>query len=258
MKKIIHLSDLHIGYADMSRSFKCIVDNIKFLKQPASDYVIVITGDIVENAFDDPRYEEAQAYMQMLRDEGYAVLIVPGNHDYGTGWLALKGYVKEFKKAFFGDVKTRYPKLDIIDGVAFIGLDSMAEELNWYDSLAANGELGKAQLTKLSKLLAGKAVKDCSHRVIYLHHHPFEPLSKIHELKDSEDLRAALTASESVAALLYGHNHHGKTCNGAWGIPRCYDAGTATRKNDGASIHRVIDLTRDARLDYDGAFHGTY
>lgn len=258
MKKIIHLSDLHIGYPDMSRRFKCIVDNIKFLKQPASSYVIVITGDIVENAFDHSRYEEAQAFVEVLRHEGYVVLIIPGNHDYGTGWFALKKYVRRFKKTFFGDVKIRYPKLDIIEGVAFIGLDSMAEELNWYDSLAANGELGEAQLTKLSKLLARKAVKDCSHRVVYLHHHPFEPLSKVHELKDSEDLRAVLTERGNVTALLYGHNHHGNTRNGAWGIPRCYDGGTATRKDDGASLHRVIDLTRDARMDYDGAFHCAY
>ena len=57
-----------------------------------------------------------------------------------------------------------------------------------------------------------------------------------------------------VDALLYGHNHAAKVRNGAWDIPRCYDAGTATGKGDGVIRHRVIDLSRDPRWDYNGDF----
>ena len=48
MKKIIHLSDLHVGYKDLGERFQCIADDIIFLKQPAANYVIVITGDLAE------------------------------------------------------------------------------------------------------------------------------------------------------------------------------------------------------------------
>ena len=69
--------------------------------------------------------------------------------------------------------------------------------------------------------------------MIYLHHHPFDQ-RPLHELKDSAKFKVILTAATeegiSVDALLYGHNHEGKSHNGEWGIPRCYDAGSATLK----------------------------
>lgn len=41
--------------------------------------------------------------------------------------------------------------MDIIENIAFMGLDSMAEELNWTDRLFAQGELGNKQLKRLEK-----------------------------------------------------------------------------------------------------------
>jgi hypothetical protein len=34
----------------------------------------------------------------------------------------------------------------------------------------------------------------------------------------------------SIDAILYGHNHEGKSNNGYWEIPRCYDAGSINLK----------------------------
>jgi 3',5'-cyclic AMP phosphodiesterase CpdA len=257
VKKIIHLSDLHIGYRDMGERFQCITDNIIFEKEPASEYVILITGDLVEKATDSSSYEETRLYIQKLEAAGFTVLVVPGNHDYGTGSLGSKKYVRLFKEVFFGDPEIQYPKLDIIEGIAFVGLDSMAEELNWYDRLFAEGELGGAQRRRLDALLSDAAVKACAYRVVYLHHHPFDPYP-LHQLKDSEALGEILVKHGNVDALLYGHNHLGKKHNGKWGIPRCYDAGTTTRKLYGTGHHRVVDLSRDARLDYDADFHCVY
>jgi 3',5'-cyclic AMP phosphodiesterase CpdA len=254
MKKIIHLSDVHVGYGDLGERFRCIIDNIVFLKEPASDYVVVVTGDIVDNAAQSSSYQEAKMYLDKLETAGFKVLLAPGNHDYGTGSLGSKKYARLFKKVFFGNQNVKFPKLDLVDGIAFIGLDSMADELNWYDRLFANGELGDAQLKRLDSMLNRKSVKDCSYRVIYLHHHPFDPMP-FHELKDSQELGELLRKHGRIDALLYGHNHQGKKRNGKWGISRCYDAGTTTRKDGGIGVHRIIDLSRDARFDYDGDFH---
>jgi 3',5'-cyclic AMP phosphodiesterase CpdA len=254
MKKIIHLSDLHIGHEDLSSRFDDITNNIIFGKQPANKYVIVITGDIVDNALSQTHYEQAKCHIEKLRSAGYTVLVAPGNHDYGTGSLADKKYVGIFWKTFIKKPKVNYPNLDIIEKVAFIGLDSMAEELSWYDALWANGELGDTQLKQLDGILGSKRVRDCAYRVVYLHHHPFDP-QLLHELKDSAELGETLQKHGNVDALLYGHNHAGKKRNGMWGIPRCYDDGSATCKKDSVGHHRIIDLTRDARLDYDGDFH---
>lgn len=257
MRKIIHLSDLHIGYGDLGERFNCIVNNIIYLKEPAEQYVIVITGDIVDAATNPWNYDEAKTYFEKLEEAGFTVLVVPGNHDYGTGVWGSKRYIRLFKDTFFGNPQIEYPKLNILDEIAFIGLDSMAEELNWDDRMFAEGELGDAQLGRLDTLLDSDPVKACKYKVVYLHHNPHKPIP-LHRLKDAEELGEILEPKK-VDALLYGHNHAGGKQNGKWGIPRCYDGGTATRMLGGNCPHRVIDFARpnadgDARWDYDAEF----
>jgi 3',5'-cyclic AMP phosphodiesterase CpdA len=263
MKKIIHFSDLHIGFADMGVRFQIIMENLVFTKQPASNYVVVITGDLVERAGSD-NYEAAGMCVERLREAGYTVLPVPGNHDYSNLLFAMPKNVKRFKETYFDDPEVRYPKLDIIgdpgERIAFMGLDSMAEEIHWYDSMWANGELGAGegeQLERLEQMLKREDVTACEYKVVYLHHHPFEPLCDKHRLKDEEEFRNLLK-NHKIDALLFGHNHHGKKWNGFLGIPRCYDGGSTTWKLKAVSEHRVIDLSRGPERDYDGKFFGNY
>ncbi len=190
-----------------------------------------------------------------LRAAGFEVLVIPGNHDYGTGDIGNKKFVPRFKEAFYGDAGAGYPKLDVIDDVSFIGLDSTAEELHWYDRLFSQGELGEAQLERLRNVLADPAVAASRHRVVYLHHHPFDA-TPLHELKDSAALGEALRDCGNVDALLYGHNHRGYVRNGTWDIRRCYDAGSATRKAGRTGYHRVIDLDAAISADRDANFAG--
>ena len=142
MKKIIHLSDLHIGHEECGERFRTIIDNITFLKQPAKNYIIVITGDIVDNANHNEQTDEAVAAISQLEKNGYRVLVVPGNHDYGNGALGDNRFVNVFKVRYFKNRDIGYPKLDIISKIAFIGLDSTAEELHWNDRILSQGELG--------------------------------------------------------------------------------------------------------------------
>lgn len=255
MKKIIHLSDIHAGHDDCTGSFSQIADNIAFLKQPAENYIILISGDIADNANKPSFVSGALAVIKKMKDYGYTVLVVPGNHDYGTGSLANKKFVKQFKKKFYDDITVTYPKLDIIDGVAFIGLDSTAEELHWHDKLMAEGELGKDQLERLKAILDLPELSQLK-KVIYLHHHPFD-FELGRQLKDRKKLKKIIEGK--VDAILFGHYHHthsaGKIFHGAWGINRCYNAGSATHKKGNAGYHRVIDLSYDdPRMDYDGCF----
>lgn len=252
MKKLIHLTDTHIGYRDLSSTMGDIVTRIIFTKEDASNYVIVHTGDVVEDATRDGSYEEALAHFDRLRNAGFTVLFVPGNHDYGTGSLGSSSYVEKFKQYFYGTTNITYPIKTIIDDIAFIGLDSMAEELHWYDRLWAEGELGEDQLKRLEELLNSEEVKACKYRVVYLHHHPFHP-KPFHSLKDSEKLGEVLKKS-NISALLFGHNHDGRIWSGRWGIPRVYDGGTSTGKDGKPNPHRVIDLSRDPAFDYDAQF----
>ncbi|MCH9647735.1 MAG: metallophosphoesterase [Deltaproteobacteria bacterium] len=257
MKKIIHLSDLHIGFRDsrgrnLGDRFHDLVRNLVFEKQPAENYVVVITGDLVESATETANYDEVRLHLEALRERGFTVLVCPGNHDYGTGILGSKKFVRTFKHTFFRDPDFDYPKLDLIGEIAFIGLDSMAEELSWYDRLFAEGEIGKHQLHRLDQLLSRDSVRSAARRVVYLHHHPFDS-RPFHHLKDSQKLGEALQG-HTIDCILYGHNHAGRKHHGQWGIHRCYDAGTSTRKKGRPGHHRVINLDRDVNCDYDGNF----
>jgi len=256
MKKIIHLSDIHVGYEDCSGKFRAIIDNITFLKQPASNYIILITGDIVENANHAEQTEEAVNAIEQLEKRGYKVLAIPGNHDYGTGTRGDIKFVSLFKEKYYKNPEISYPKLDIIDKMAFIGLDSTAEELHWYDRFLSEGELGKEQLKRLKKILREPEVA-ARKKIVYLHHHPFDFKFGM-QLKDSVELKKVIENKTDV--LLFGHYHGnsistGKIFHGTWGIPRCYNAGSSTHKNGNIGFQRVIDLTySDPRMDYDGNF----
>ena len=234
MKKIIHMSDLHVGYKDNAGRFYKVIEEIKLERGGrAGEYVIVITGDLVDDARHSDSYRDVKAGLKVLKEAGFKhVLLVPGNHDYGTGNRGDKKFVTLFRQAFYED-EQGFPRKDIIEDVAFIGLDSMAEELHWYDEIWAEGELGDHQLGCLKKILKEGDVSSCEKRVVYLHHHPFD-FRPLHQLKDSSKLKEVLTGAIkegiSIDAVLYGHNHEGKAHNSKWGIPRCYDAGTATLK----------------------------
>jgi len=271
MRKIIHLSDLHIGWKKkVLRKLDTIVVTICLDKVPGSSYVVVATGDLVDDAHQG-KYGVVRGRLDALVQAGAEVLVVPGNHDYGTGAFGNKKFVKLFKEAFFDDPGVTYPKVDLVrdpaspdeaaETIAFIGLDSMAEELGFVDRLFAEGELGKDQLRRLDEALKTQEVRACGKRVVYLHHHPFDP-KPFHYLKDGSKLRRVLEAhianGTSIDALLYGHNHRGKRHHGVWGIPRCYDGSSSTgrrKKKSNPTLQRVIDLNRDPRWDYNGDFH---
>jgi predicted MPP superfamily phosphohydrolase len=256
MRKIIHLSDLHVGHEECGDKFRALIDNITFLKQPANNYIVLITGDIVENANHIEFIEEAVDAIEQLKERGYKVLVVPGNHDYGTGTVGNEKFVDLFKEKYFKSREISYPKLDFIDEIAFIGLDSTDEELHWLDRFLCEGELGKKQLKRLKKMLNEPEVGSRK-KVVYLHHHPFDFKLGM-QLRDNNDLRKII--ENKIDMLLFGHYHAdptsaGKIFHGKWGIKRCYNAGSSTHKNGDIGFQRVIDLSdADPRMDYDGNF----
>lgn len=234
MTCILHMSDLHIGFPGTLDRFRRIVRGLSTNPRIESEKtVVVITGDLVNKVSDRKDLEVVKGELEALTSAGYQrILVVPGNHDYGSGSRGNKLFVPIFKEIFYGKERT-YPILDIVDDVAFIGLDTMAEELNWYDQLWAEGEIGTSQLDRLRSILESNEVQQCGRRVIYLHHHPFD-WQPLHQLKDSDQLgeilELAIENGTNIDAILYGHHHRGRSSNGHWGIKRCYDAGTATLK----------------------------
>jgi len=264
MKKIIHLSDLHSGGGgSLGRQPEAVVDAlIEKYRGTTGEYVVVITGDLVQSATleDYSLYGTVQEQLTRLTDAGFELVVVPGNHDLGTGSIADKQMVEKFEETFYGDAGG-FPRLFCKGGIAFIVLNSMEDEAHWYDKWFAEGEIGHEQIDAMVELFLSDAARACEKRVLCLHHHPFDWLP-LHQLRDKWRLRRALRKrimqienGVSVDAMLYGHNHRGKARFGRWGISRAYDSGSATLKRSSTALTprshiREIDL--DATPASDG------
>jgi len=251
VKKIIHLSDLHIGYKDCDEKANLLADRLIERIDDPGNHVIVITGDLVDIAFSHVSVKKTQSFISKLEKSGFTVLVAPGNHDYGVGALGFRFFVNRFKKWYFENEKLTYPKVDIISSIVFIGLDSNAEELHLVDRIFAEGELGKKQLDTLDKILNLTEYESLK-KVVYLHHHPWDPRPLL-RLKDSEDLRKVV--EDKIDVLLFGHLHEDEPedfnhdYRGFWGIERCYNAGTSTFKAGNAGRHIIIDLGKKSTED---------
>jgi 3',5'-cyclic AMP phosphodiesterase CpdA len=235
MYKILHLSDPHIGYRKCGERFRKIVNNIIHRENP-EETIIVITGDLVEDAFREKNISEAEEVVDLLKKNGFRVLITPGNHDYGNGWVNKVSIADKFMDRF----KIEFPKVDLIGDNLFIGLDSNVEELHWYDRFFADGEIGKEQFDFLEEIINRKEYAD-KKKIVYLHHHPID-LIIFHRLKDYKKLKEVLQGKVDV--VLYGHNHTGKNHSGEWGIKVMLDGGSSTGKRMlGRRVkHRIVDL----------------
>lgn len=245
--KIIHLSDIHIGAKHSYERFVLLIEELKTKISNPERCVIIITGDLIDSTLNNPLnpYKYAVQYLDMLKTAGFKVLVCPGNHDYGVGFISFTPFRKLFKKAFFKDTAITYPKRDVIGDVAFFGLDSMECELHVYDNFSAEGELGAAQLQRLANMLA---VETSKYKVVYLHHHPFDG-ERLLKLKDSAKLEATLKPF-NIDMLLFGHKHGGEAWNGRWGIKRVYDGGTSTGKDHAPQTKRLIDLSQPVEDDH--------
>lgn len=237
--QIIHLSDLHIGYRNCENKVQAIIKNI-IKQEEAANTIIIITGDIVENAFHDKEINAAHKLINQLKEAGFTLLICPGNHDYGNGLINKKEIADKFNQTFIAK-PTQFPLVNIIENVLFVGLDSNAEELHWYDRFFADGELGDIQLKKLEEIINDKKHKNNT-KIVYLHHHPDSNLP-FHKLKDNKKLKKII--ENKIDILLFGHNHIGNSYNGRWGIKIMLDGGSSTgkRKIFNPIIHRTINLS---------------
>jgi len=254
MKKIIHLSDLHLCTRTNNQRFKQLASQLRTACPNPEEYVVLITGDLLDKGKTEGVFQIAKQLIDHeLVDPGYQTLIVPGNHDYGTGVHNSEAVAANFKKVFYGDPNAAFPRRDIVSGaggdIAFIGLDSNAQEFGPFAGLGADGEVGEQQRNDLATILANE-VNGAQKVVVYLHHNPLVR-GGLMRLDDAEQLKLVLQGAGNVDALLFGHNHSGKNACGSWGIERFYDGGTATGHHDGTTRHRLMDLTQQPFFDVD-------
>lgn len=252
---VLHLSDLHLGAENSTERMQKLVSAILARFKGGERPVIVITGDLVNSPFGDS-YRKAEKHFDQLRNAGFSVLVVPGNHDYGFGFFNWPPYERKFRQTFLRKPEAGYPRLDILGDIAFIGLDSSAAELHFFDLLGPNGEIGKSQLRKLAALLENSDVRKSRHRVLYMHHHPNDS-GTFMGLKDWKPLHQLIDRPGLFTAVLFGHRHlvvpKGKAAREPFQhIARAYDGGASLQKKGyPQGPHRLIHLDQPPETDID-------
>ena len=214
--KILHISDLH--YPDTEDNPKLLVKKIiahykKFKTKPC----IVLTGDVLQSSTSKSAFHEARIILQPLKDNGFPLMICPGNHDlkaFGigpviTGRIRFNNYFKGLlpeRNNYYGPEDNElhdFPIVHKFKNHYFIGLDSMAAE----SGPGTTGELGEEQLEELKAIL--KEIRSKEKKpviIVYLHHHPlkFSYRPRLLRLKDKKQL---LQKIKGVNVLLFGHLH---------------------------------------------------
>lgn len=266
--KLIHISDTHLGRGDSTLRFERVVDDL--LANPPDapgNCIIVHTGDLIDRATDANR-QAGRLLLDRLATR-FRVLLCPGNHDYGDAMSVDCEDALTFQQAFadyiFQGRPSNFPVVSEVGNHVFIGLDSNAAELNFWEGWFAEGHLGEDQLSLLNQLLDISALAS-KQVVVYMHHHPFSfgysvmpdvgdrnPLNYIYaqltrpflRLKDAFSLCQVLRDRAHV--LLFGHMHFGLDCSGEcrkYGMKLAFDGGstTCTDNDTDRMRYRVIDL----------------
>lgn len=234
--RIAHFSDLHLldlaGVGTRRFLNKRITGwaNIRLKRGSVhrSDYVraiareirrreidhVCITGDLTNLAL-EPEYALAKRVLEEdLGLDPKDVTVVPGNHDlYTRGALRSGRFGKYFAAYLVSDLPElsvdlgigRFPVVKLRGPAAIIGLSSAVPR----PPLVAAGELGRAQLGALAKILAHPEVATRT-PVIALHHPAHNPESRVKALLEGLHDSAALLEQLGALAhalVLHGHLH---------------------------------------------------
>lgn len=183
----------------------------------------ICTGDLVNLAL-QPEFDKVSEMLteRFSKDQ---LTLVPGNHDYYTKEASLAGRFESYFTEYLpqevvSDVSTEvdeddqrkeYPVSRLLNEVAIIGLSTAIPTA----SFMATGEIGRAQLDRVSDTLSSDKLND-RFSLLMLHHPLFpEPnrrLDQTRRLADAADLIEILDqpSGPKVDLIVHGHNHEFK------------------------------------------------
>jgi len=239
MTTFIHLSDLHIrGSNRKEENINCtkIVEHI-IKRYTGRKPTILLSGDIVDDG-KKTQYKNAVEILKPLVKSGFKVLAVPGNHDYGP----YGNFYTERSQAYFQEfilgnligqknaskpsvtMEDIYPYSEIIDGILFMGLDSVVGNEDEFAHFAS-GEIGRDQLERASNILKNHTERQS---IVFMHHHPFFRKLGL-ELDDAQDVLRMLASRTNI--LCFGHKHASQIWYSENGIDCIIASGKSTKRN---------------------------
>ena len=207
---------------------------------------ILLTGDLIHIGLEDEMIEAAR-WLKTLGTPGQ-VLLIPGNHDnYASDSLAAMnrhwGEYLPAPQAGFEDYAGAYPVIRTIDGIQIIAVNTSCVTRIF----SAEGELGKAQLSRLRKAMGGPAshtpddaLDRSAFTCLLIHPPPLRVMEKPRKaLRVAQELQAIIE-EKRPDLVLYGHIH----CNrdAALGDVRAFCTASASSVLNAS--YRVFDVEK--------------
>jgi len=237
MARIIHLSDLHFGAHDPR-----LIEAVEARIAEEQPDLVVISGDFTQRAKTE-QFKEACHFLSRLKDAGFEVLGVPGNHDVPL-YDVLRRFLSPLTryKRYIDDELCPYHELD---GAVVLGINT-ARSLTFSD-----GRISHEQMAFIRKTF--ERSRDVPR--ILVTHHPLFALQVGNEVANAvgrSELALDAIAEAGVNMLLAGHNHRSSTHSARdlatrAGPALVIQAGTATsvRLRDEEQSFNRIDIAGD-------------
>ncbi len=210
---------------------------------------ILLTGDLVHLGLEDEIIEAASWLRQLGTPQ--QVMLVPGNHDnYAVDSLAaMQRYWCDYLPAqdtAATDYTAAYPVEKTVGGLRLLGLNTSCVSRIF----SAQGELGKAQLSRLRDALGGpastrpgQALNRSVFTCLLIHHPPLPGMaSKRKALRDAGDLQHIIK-EQQPDLVLYGHIH----CNRQQQHGEIRSFCTASASSINNASYRVFDVEKMAQ-----------
>ncbi len=245
MTRFIQISDLHIHGKKKLENINCekIVRHIvdKYGNSEGEKPVVLITGDIVDDG-KARQYNSAVKLLRPLVENGFKVLPVPGNHDYGLcGNIYTDESQAYFQKYILSELieyepagvpgttmEELFPIVTTVGEVVFIGLDSVVGKEDTALHFAS-GEVGADQRQKLIDILTDPEIVFGKKIVVYFHHHPFYHALGLEMADADKVLRILATKADFVC---FGHKHVSKAWTAENNIDWILASGKTTEHNE--------------------------
>jgi 3',5'-cyclic AMP phosphodiesterase CpdA len=187
--RILHLSDPHIGRGEDLAPLLAV----RALGAELGPDLLVATGDVTHRG----RPEQLRRSAELLRDLGFPLLAVPGNHDIPYTFPArFTRTFAEWERAY-GDTEPLYSS----ESLVVAGLNSVRP---WRQQ---GGALDDDQLARVAARLQDAPTR--AYRVVALHHHLAAPPWPAQRKKPIQNKNAVLKALADAGAelVLSGHVH---------------------------------------------------
>lgn len=232
--KIAHFSDLHLlaldgvdwrrflnkrltGLANLrlKRSALHVASHVRAIARDVAaghfDHV-VITGDLTNLALETEFENVRRVLEDDLRIDPNDVSIVPGNHDlYTRGALRSRRFERYFAPWLSSDLPdvgvdvsgAWFPVVRLRGPAAIVSMSSAVPR----PPFVAAGELGRAQLDALGRVLARPEVRSRT-LVLALHHPAVHPWSRVkHHVEGLRDAPALLSLLRKLSRGIVVHGH---------------------------------------------------